>query len=110
MLPDPVGERRGFLRVVDETGDDCMFPSRCFVPVTQPGKRGRFIRCVRNEGHKVSLELHRWYEMLPDPAWESRGFIRVIDESGEDYVYHPRYFAIADPVERDEGNAISRDS
>ncbi|HEX8317670.1 hypothetical protein [Longimicrobium sp.] len=32
-LPDPVGERRGFLRVIDETGDDFMFPKRCFVPV-----------------------------------------------------------------------------
>lgn len=33
MLPDPIGERRGLLRVVDETGDDFMFPKRCFVPV-----------------------------------------------------------------------------
>jgi len=33
LLPDPVGERRGFLRVIDETGDDFMFPKRCFVPV-----------------------------------------------------------------------------
>lgn len=33
VLPDPVGERRGFLRVIDETGDDFMFPKRCFVPV-----------------------------------------------------------------------------
>lgn len=30
MLPDPVGDRRGLLRVVDETGDDFMFPKRCF--------------------------------------------------------------------------------
>jgi hypothetical protein len=43
----------------------------------------RFVQCVRNEGFEVSLELHRWYEMLPDPEWESRGCIRIIDESGE---------------------------
>jgi hypothetical protein len=63
---------------------------------------------VRNDGPEVSLELHRWYEVLPDPAWESRGCIRVIDESGEDYVYHPRYFAIPDPAEQPEENAVPR--
>jgi hypothetical protein len=31
LLPDPVGERRGFLRVVDEDGEDFMFPKRCFL-------------------------------------------------------------------------------
>jgi hypothetical protein len=31
LLPDPVGERRGFLRVIDETGEDFMFPKRCFL-------------------------------------------------------------------------------
>lgn len=72
--------------------------------------RGRFVQCVQNNGFEVSLELHRWYEVLPDPVWESRGCLRVIDESGEDYVYHPRYFANADPVEPAEGNAIPRDS
>lgn len=35
----------------------------------------------------------------------ARGFVRVIDGSGEDYVYHSRYFAIPDPA---EGNAVPR--
>lgn len=76
---------------------------------SQQRARGRFVQCVRNDGLEVSLELHRWYEVLPDPEWESRGCIRVIDESGEDYVYHPRYFAIPDLAEQAEGNAVPRD-
>lgn len=73
----------------------------------QPRTRGRFVRCVENEGYEVDLELDSWYERVPDQRWESRGFVRVIDGSGEDYVYHSRYFSIPDPA---EGNAIPRDS
>jgi hypothetical protein len=76
----------------------------------QQTAHGRFVQCVRIDGHEVSLELHRWYEVLPDPEWESRGCIRVIDESGEDYVYHPRYFADAEPAQPAQVNAIPRDS
>jgi hypothetical protein len=70
---------------------------------------GRFVECVWNEGYEVDLELHKQYEMIPDPRWEARGFVRVIDESGEDYVYHSRYFAIPDPAEKAEGKPVPRD-
>ena len=54
--------------------------------------RPGFVRCVNNEGHEVDLEVGNWYRVLPDPEWERRGFIRVIDESEEDYVFGRRCF------------------
>ncbi len=54
--------------------------------------RPRFLICVRNEGYAVSLELRKVYQALPDPAASDRQFVRVIDESGEDYLYPADYF------------------
>jgi hypothetical protein len=52
----------------------------------------RFVVCVRNEEYPASLELHKIYEVLPDAEGERLGFIRVIDESGEDYLFPKDYF------------------
>ncbi len=46
-----------------------------------------FVVCVDNTGYPASLELHKIYRMLPDTEAESEGDIRVVDESGEDYLY-----------------------
>lgn len=48
---------------------------------------GQFLLCVDNGGHPASLEVRKVYQALPDPVAASRGFVRVIDESGEDYLY-----------------------
>jgi hypothetical protein len=48
--------------------------------------------CVRNDGYEVSLERRKIYELLPDTDAESHGQIRVVDESGEDYLYPADYF------------------
>jgi hypothetical protein len=48
--------------------------------------------CVRNDGYEVSLERRKIYELLPDKDAESHGQIRVVDESGEDYLYPADYF------------------
>jgi len=45
-----------------------------------------FAVCVRNDGYEASLELRKLYRALRDRAGEEHGFIRVIDESGEDYL------------------------
>lgn len=42
--------------------------------------------CVGNEGAE-DLQILRVYRRVPDPAAESKGFLRVIDDSGEDYLY-----------------------
>jgi hypothetical protein len=51
----------------------------------------RLVVCVENSGYEVSLEKRKIYVSLPDPTAAKHGQIRVIDESGEDYL-HPRTF------------------
>jgi hypothetical protein len=53
---------------------------------------GPVLLCVKNEGYPASLEVRKVYQSLPDPVAESRGFVRVVDESGEDYLYPSDYF------------------
>jgi hypothetical protein len=43
--------------------------------------------CVDNTDYTASLELHKIYRVLPDRRVEADGDLRVIDESGEDYLY-----------------------
>jgi hypothetical protein len=49
--------------------------------------RQQFLLCVKNESYPASLELWKVYRALHDPAAAAKGFVRVIDESGEDYLY-----------------------
>jgi len=53
----------------------------------------RFVVCVKNENYPASLELHKIYRVIPDDDAATDGDIRVIDESGEDYLYPASYFA-----------------
>jgi len=54
----------------------------------------RFAVCVRNDGYPASLELHKIYRILPDPEAEGDGDLRVVDESGEDYLYPAEWFVM----------------
>jgi len=47
----------------------------------------QFAVCINNRGYPASLELHKIYRVLPDESAAEDGDIRVIDESGEDYLY-----------------------
>ena len=47
----------------------------------------RFAVCVDNRGYEVSLEMRKLYEIITDVDAEKHDQIRVIDESGEDYLY-----------------------
>ena len=49
--------------------------------------------CVNNAGYDVSLERRKIYVALPDAEAKRSGFVRVIDESGEDYLYPMSLFA-----------------
>lgn len=53
----------------------------------------RFIVCVRNDGYPESLELRKLYRVLPDAMAARVDFVRVVDESGEDYLYPRQFFA-----------------
>jgi hypothetical protein len=48
---------------------------------------------LKNEGYAASLERHKIYRVLPDPEAEEDGDLRIIDESGEDYLY-PKYWFV----------------
>jgi hypothetical protein len=51
-----------------------------------------FVVCLRNDDYPVSLEPRKIYECLPDPDAEKHGQLRIVDESGEDYLYPKHYF------------------
>jgi len=51
-----------------------------------------FVVCVRNEGYEVSLELRKIYQAIQDTGAASHHLLRVIDESGEDYLYPQNFF------------------
>ena len=57
----------------------------------------RFAVCVNNRGYPASLELHKIYRVVPDEGAEADGDIRVIDESGEDYLYAANRFVEIEP-------------
>jgi hypothetical protein len=66
-------------------------------------KEKRFAVCIRNEGHEVSLELRKIYEVLPDTLAERHRLLRIVDESGEDYLYPEKFFlpiGLPKPVEK----------
>jgi hypothetical protein len=52
--------------------------------------------CISNLGYEVSLEPRKVYEVLRDPDATKHGQLRVVDESGEDYLYPQSHFAEID--------------
>ena len=56
--------------------------------------QARFAICVNNDEYPASLELHKVYRVLPDKDAEQDGELRVIDESGEDYLYPAEFFVL----------------
>jgi len=56
------------------------------------GVPSQFAVCVDNEGYPASLEVRKLYEIRPDEKSEREGFLRVVDESGEDYLYPAERF------------------
>jgi hypothetical protein len=55
--------------------------------VTHKNGREQFVLCVENESNPESLEILKVYRTLPDAEAQRDKWIRVIDESGEDYLY-----------------------
>ncbi len=52
----------------------------------------QFAICVQNEGYPASLELWKVYRVMPDDKAAKHQLIRVVDESGEDYLYDQSWF------------------
>jgi len=52
----------------------------------------QLVVCVDNQGYSVSLEKRKIYVMLRDAMAEKHGLLRIVDESGEDYLYPKMFF------------------
>jgi len=59
-----------------------------------------YVVCVDNGGYPASLELHKIYRTLPDDEAARAGDLRVIDESGEDYLFPAGSFIAIDPPDQ----------
>ena len=66
-----------------------------------------FVICVDNTDYQASLEPRKIYEVLPDPEAESKEFLRVIDESGEDYLF-PSSLFISLPLEDELAEQVAK--
>jgi len=62
-----------------------------------------FVVCINNADYSVSLEVRKIYRVLPDSKAAQHDLIRIIDESGEDYLYPSRYvlpIALSEPLKK----------
>jgi len=55
-----------------------------------------FVLCVDNADYKASLILGKVYRIIPDPEAAKDDLVRIMDESGEDYLYHKTHFVFVD--------------
>lgn len=59
-----------------------------------------FAICVDNADYEASLILRKIYEIIPDEAAATDDLLRIVDESGEDYLYHKSHFVVVEfPLE-----------
>ena len=52
--------------------------------------------CINNRGYPASLELHKIYRVIPDDGAVREGDLRIVDESGEDYLYSAKRFILVE--------------
>jgi hypothetical protein len=65
-----------------------------------PRSTGRYVICIRNGTYRASLQPRKVYRVLEDPPAEARSLLRVVDESGEDYLFPSELFVPIDlPVQ-----------
>jgi hypothetical protein len=55
-----------------------------------------FALCIQNAGNEASLILGKVYRILPDPRAAKDDLVRIVDESGEDYLFHKAQFVFVD--------------
>jgi len=61
-----------------------------------------FAICLDNEGYEASLELRKIYQVLPPEANDPTDYVRIVDESGEDYLYAKTGFELIELPQRTE--------
>lgn len=60
----------------------------------------KLVICIRNDDYQVSLEKRKIYLQIPDSEAAKHHYLRVIDESGEDYLYPESYFVAVELSEK----------
>jgi hypothetical protein len=60
----------------------------------RPAKQ--FALCLENSGNEASLILSKVYQILPDPRAAKDDLVRIVNESGDDYLFDKRQFAFVD--------------
>jgi hypothetical protein len=58
--------------------------------------RPMFAVCIENKDYPAALELRKIYQVLPDADAAQHQYLRIIDQSGEDYLYPEDYFVLID--------------
>ena len=64
--------------------------------MTRHNAQSVYLLCIKNEGYPASLDVRKVYTALNDLVAAERGLVRVIDESGDDYLYPHEFFV---PIE-----------
>jgi len=73
----------------------------------QPNPESRFALCIENKDSE-DLEKRKIYVVVPDEEAAKEGYLRVVDESGEDYLYPASYFILVElPAEAQEALRIA---
>jgi hypothetical protein len=67
----------------------------------------RFAICIDNSEYPASLEKNKLYRLIPDEVAAQDGDLRVVDESGEDYLYPANYFVVLE-VPRETASQLDR--
>ena len=76
-------------------------------PRTRRRSAPRFVVCIKNSGYPASLELHKIYRLVADPDAARDGDVRIVDESGEDYLYPADWFAAVELPRRVKNSLLS---
>ena len=66
----------------------------------------RFVVCIDNAGYPASLELHKIYRVVADADAARDGDVRIVDESGEDYLYPAEWFVVVELPRRVKGSLL----
>ena len=60
----------------------------------------KFVMCINNKEYEDDLALHKVYKVISSATEEQGGWIRIVDETGEDYLYSAKHFVpVQIPVE-----------
>jgi len=76
--------------------------------MSESSNRNRFAVCIRNPGYEAALERNKIYVVVFDIVAEREGDLRVIDESGDDFLYPSEWFVPIDVPEAVESSLMKR--